>query len=92
MATTMSDTQTVAAIVEMLGGMKINPDALLANDIPEAQAIMSAIAEQLWMGGRLKSDVSSNAMMSLRAAFKDIALEDKELQVCVIDCWLPDTF
>ncbi|KAF9442049.1 hypothetical protein P691DRAFT_765633 [Macrolepiota fuliginosa MF-IS2] len=74
MAATLTNTQAVSTIVEMLGGMNIAPDALeWTNDVPAARAIMNAIAEQLCF-----EDASTDAIC---AALRDIALEDQETQI-----------
>ncbi|KAJ3569473.1 hypothetical protein NP233_g5026 [Leucocoprinus birnbaumii] len=79
MTTGLSSTQAIAGTAEMLGGMKINPDALeWANDVPVARAVMNAVAEQLDVGNA-PLDASPNE--ETRAALKEIALEDQELHL-----------
>lgn len=84
MAATLSNTQAISTIADMLGGLKINPDALKwASDVPVACAVMNTVAEQL---GHLDSDAGDaliDSTLMLRSAFKDIALEDEELKVYV---------
>lgn len=83
----MDNTHAIATIVEILGGMKVDPETLeWANDVPVVRAIMDGVAEQLCISDKL-DNASVDSQLLLRAALKDIALEDGEIQMYVPVFW-----
>ncbi|KAF5355199.1 hypothetical protein D9756_005679 [Leucocoprinus leucothites] len=79
MAAPPSNAHTIVAISEMLGSMKINPDALeWPNDVPVARTVINAVAGQ-FIGSSDVANASNKA--ALRAVIKETVLEDKELQI-----------
>jgi hypothetical protein len=83
MAAVLNNTEAVETIAGILGYLKIEPNTLeWANDVPAACGVMSAVAAQLDVVSSA-ADASIDPAYMLYSSFKDIALEDKELQVYV---------